>query len=229
MDLVRSGRLGPARHVVGDMAFQLFAASPARDRFVRSDLGGGAMLDIGSYLVQFATLFLDATPDHAWTVHAVGAAVDGVDMDTTFMISAGNATASFGTSLLRASDFKVQVFCEHGVVVMDAPANCPASASFVAYEDASTSQTVPVPCCAQPQVASQSFAQALPPRPPHAPPAFYPNGQGFAYVIAAVEQCLATPGCLELDELTLEHQLRIVRITEEVLRAVGVYRHTPGM
>lgn len=65
-ELVASGRLGEVRAVYGDLlAFREFEPS---DRLFNPALGGGAVLDLGVYVISFAQQFL-GTPE---VVHAVG-------------------------------------------------------------------------------------------------------------------------------------------------------------
>eukprot|EP00965_Chrysotila_dentata_P213006 6187381-Pleurochrysis_carterae.AAC.1 len=118
--VVRSGVLGPVMHVAGDFAFQAVRTRLARDferdRFFNQKLGGGAMLDMGCYLVMVATTFL-ATSEGVvdnnvsnWSVLATGAAERGVDTDAALLISRPTGTSGlFGTSLKRSSDFDVQI------------------------------------------------------------------------------------------------------------------------
>lgn len=65
-ELVASGTLGEVRAVYGDLlAFREFEPS---DRLFNPALGGGAVLDLGVYVISFAQQFL-GTPE---VVHAVG-------------------------------------------------------------------------------------------------------------------------------------------------------------
>jgi predicted dehydrogenase len=65
-ELVEAGELGQIRAVYGDLlAFRTY--DPA-DRLFNPDLGGGAVLDLGVYVISFAQQFLGAPQ----TVHAVG-------------------------------------------------------------------------------------------------------------------------------------------------------------
>jgi predicted dehydrogenase len=65
-ELVASGALGEVRAVYGDL-LALREYDPA-DRLFNPDLGGGAVLDLGVYVISFATQFLGAPA----TVQAVG-------------------------------------------------------------------------------------------------------------------------------------------------------------
>lgn len=65
-ELVASGRLGEVRAVYGDLlAFREYEPS---DRLFNPDLGGGAVLDLGVYVISFAQQFLGSPS----VVHAVG-------------------------------------------------------------------------------------------------------------------------------------------------------------
>lgn len=215
------------------MAFQaMLQRSPHADRFSRADLGGGAMLDMGCYLIQFVALFLPRMGNGAddFVVKAVGAVEAGVDLDVAFTLSTSNATASLGTSLKRASDFALEIYCEHGKVTLASPANCPTQASFTRYTDARQAAKLPLPCCGQPTEEARSFSHPLP-RYPSKLESYraYPNGMGFVYVASAVERCLYLGGCVELDELTTAEQRLIVQLTGAVHAQLGLYQGVTGL
>jgi hypothetical protein len=190
------------------------------------------MLDMGCYLVQFLVLFLPHTGDGVddFAVKADGSVEGGVDLDVAFTLSTPNATASLGTSLKRASDFTLEIYCEHGKIALASPANCPTQATATRYADARQAVKLPIPCCGQPTEEVRSFSHALPRYPTklessHA----YPNGMGFVYVAPAVERCLYLGGCFELDELTMAEQRLIVQLTGMVHSQLGIYQGVTGM
>lgn len=69
-ELIADGTIGQVRAVNGDLS--AFRAYDPNDRLFDPALGGGAVLDLGVYVVSFAQHFLGA-PD---TVHAVGGRYD---------------------------------------------------------------------------------------------------------------------------------------------------------
>lgn len=80
-ELVSSGALGEIRAVYGDLlAFREFDPS---DRLFNPELGGGAVLDLGVYVISFAQQFL-GTPE---VVHAVGGTfANGVESDAGILL-----------------------------------------------------------------------------------------------------------------------------------------------
>mmetsp|Transcript_7010 Transcript_7010/g.18297 ORF Transcript_7010/g.18297 Transcript_7010/m.18297 type:complete len:480 (+) Transcript_7010:98-1537(+) len=232
-----SGLLGAIVHIQGDLAFQAMTSSPAGDRFFKRALGGGAVLDMGCYLVQFAANFLpqphpteDVDSAASFAVSAVGRVEDGVDLDVAFTIATERGSASFGTSLTRASDFALQIYCEHGKVSLASPANCPVEASYTFYADAMEDPNQPTPCCGQPELETRRFAQPLPAYPTSLlAHRAYPNGMGFVYVASAFERCLYTPGCTELPELSTSQQRLIEQLTAKVLGELGIYQDAEKM
>src|SRR5579871_3023475 len=58
-ELVRTGAIGPLRGVTGSFGF--FNADPANIRNV-AEFGGGALMDIGCYLIQVSRMLFDAEP-----------------------------------------------------------------------------------------------------------------------------------------------------------------------
>lgn len=80
-ELVASGALGQVRAVYGDLlAFREFDPT---DRLFNPDLGGGAVFDLGVYVISFAQQFL-GTPE---VVHAVGGHFgNGVESDAGILL-----------------------------------------------------------------------------------------------------------------------------------------------
>lgn len=93
--LVREGVIGELRVVEASFRFLLTQADDPR---LRRDWGGGALLDVGCYCVNFARLFLGDVPRdvHAWaTIHSV----HGIDtsVHTVLVYESGkHATLSCG-------------------------------------------------------------------------------------------------------------------------------------
>jgi predicted dehydrogenase len=80
-ELVTSGALGQVRAVYGDLlAFREFDPT---DRLFNPDLGGGAVFDLGVYVISFAQQFL-GTPE---VIHAVGGHFgNGVESDAGILL-----------------------------------------------------------------------------------------------------------------------------------------------
>lgn len=115
-DVLRSGVLGPLRHVSAE--FSSRATFDPHSRLFDPALGGGALLDIGVYPLWFTTWVLGAPHlAHASGLHAE----TGVDSDATVLLRAAGATAVARTSVLATAPHRAGLFGEHGRLELDAP------------------------------------------------------------------------------------------------------------
>ena len=120
-DLVRAGRLGTLRAVSG--FFSYFNEDAANVRNV-AEYGGGALLDIGCYLVNTSRLLFAREPER------VAAFVDrdprfGVDRLSSLMLDFGNGQA-VGTCATQLAPFqRMQIFGTEGRLEIEIPFNAP--------------------------------------------------------------------------------------------------------
>ena len=122
-----------------------------------------------------------------------------------------------------------QVMGAHGVLHIAGPANCPLSARYSVFEDAGAVSEPPTPCCGMPENYSATFSRQLPTFPSSiASTPRYPHAMGFVYVAAAFERCIYRDDCHELRELPTDEQVFISRLTEKVLKGIGVFKHIGG-
>jgi predicted dehydrogenase len=109
-ELVRDGAIGEVRSVQADLGVRRdFDPS---DRLFSLELGGGALLDLGVYVVSFAQLLL-GTPD---SVQAVGSLfATGVDAEASLLLGYEDGrSASLVTSLRNALPGQARVFGTDG-------------------------------------------------------------------------------------------------------------------
>ena len=115
-ELVRGGAIGPLRSIRGTFSFALTDEANIR---MRPELGGGALLDLGSYCVSGARL-LAGEPDLVY-----GEAVRGTTgVDLAFhgtMRFPGDAVAQFEASFVAPLRQGLEAVGEEGVLVVDAP------------------------------------------------------------------------------------------------------------
>ncbi|MBT0768551.1 Gfo/Idh/MocA family oxidoreductase [Kineosporia sp. J2-2] len=112
--LLADGVLGEVRTVLADHG-QSIAVDP-QHRLYRPEMGGGALLDLGIYPVQFSSMVFGA-PD---TVHAVGGMTDtGVDAYSTLTLTHANQGQStlFSSILARTPMTAVIAGSEASIVV----------------------------------------------------------------------------------------------------------------
>jgi predicted dehydrogenase len=121
MDLLRGGRIGTLRAVGG--CFSYFNEDPANVRNV-VEFGGGALLDIGCYLVHVARMLFEREPGR------VSALIDrdprfGVDRLCSMMLDFGDGQA-IGTCGTQVAPYqRVQVLGTGGRIEVEIPFNAP--------------------------------------------------------------------------------------------------------
>jgi predicted dehydrogenase len=121
VDAVRSGRLGELRAIVG--CFSYFNRDPVNIRNV-APYGGGALMDIGCYLVHTARWLFDTEP------RRVAGAVErdpafGVDRLTSLLLDfgSGHAAGTCGTQMVPYQ--RVQILGSTGRLEIEIPFNAP--------------------------------------------------------------------------------------------------------
>ena len=95
-EVVKAETIGAVRHITAAMGFPVPAAS---GRFWSAEQGGGALLDLGVYVITFAEMFLAGAGE--MTVSSVHGRIreDGVDTRALVTLAAGEATAQIATSI----------------------------------------------------------------------------------------------------------------------------------
>ncbi len=109
-ELIAEGAIGQVRSVQADLGVQ--RAFDAADRLFALELGGGALLDLGVYVVSFAQMLL-GTPD---TVTAVGSRFPtGVDAEAALLLGYDDGrSATLITSLRHALPGQARVYGTEG-------------------------------------------------------------------------------------------------------------------
>jgi predicted dehydrogenase len=120
-EIVASGRIGPVRALVG--AFSYFNEDPANIRNI-PDYGGGALMDIGCYLINTARLVFRREPAR------VLGAIDrdptlGTDRLTSMILDYGDAHAVGSCSTQTTAYQRVTILGTQGRVDIEIPFNAP--------------------------------------------------------------------------------------------------------
>jgi predicted dehydrogenase len=105
-ELIADGAIGEVRSVQADLG--VAREFDPTDRLFSRELGGGALLDLGVYVVSFAQMLL-GDPD---TVTAAGSVFDtGVDAEASLLLGcADGRTATLMTSLRNALPGQARVY-----------------------------------------------------------------------------------------------------------------------
>lgn len=125
-ELIQSGRIGPLRLVTG--AFSYFNNDPQNIRN-QAALGGGALMDIGCYLVfaarqLFGTATLPAEPSRV--VALINRDPDShVDRLTSFILDFPNGQGIFSCSTQMVPNQRMQAFGTKGRLEIEIPFNAP--------------------------------------------------------------------------------------------------------
>lgn len=90
IEWIKEGRIGDVRMLKADFLINIPCFDP-KGRMFASDLGGGALLDLGSYAFHFVCGIMGMKPDEIRTKAHVG--VTGVDFDSVTELVYGDASA----------------------------------------------------------------------------------------------------------------------------------------
>lgn len=135
--------------------------------------------------------------------------------------------ASFQASFRRPSSFEVEYVFENGRIVIHGPGNCPNEMTVYEHEPHGPLKQEKKIYYALPPIKNEMDTRFGAP--------YYPRAEGFAYVIDAIEECMARNGipgrdtdlvdggCLEMEENTIKEQLVTVEVTENVLKDMGYF------
>ena len=161
--IVRSGRLGPLRSITG--TFSYFNDDPSNVRNVRT-YGGGALLDIGCYLVNTARMMFEQEPRRVCALIERDPVFD-VDRLTSLLLDfpGGQAIGTCGTQL--AAGQNVTLAGTVGRVEIEIPFNAPPDRPSRLFVEHRTSEGPPVrevievEVCDQYTIQGDLFAQAV--------------------------------------------------------------------
>jgi predicted dehydrogenase len=117
-ETIAAGTIGPVRHITVAMGFPVPAAA---SRFWIAEQGGGALLDLGVYVITFAQTFLADAGQV--TVSSVLGRVreDGVDTRAFVTLAAGEAAAQIATSIDHTVIPTASIAGTSGFILVDMP------------------------------------------------------------------------------------------------------------
>eukprot|EP00440_Ansanella_granifera_P076905 gb/GFBE01083457.1/.p1 GENE.gb/GFBE01083457.1/~~gb/GFBE01083457.1/.p1 ORF type:complete len:273 (+),score=55.91 gb/GFBE01083457.1/:1-819(+) len=205
-EILKSGELGPPRCLQADFGF--VGPTDKSHRLLDPAQAGGAMLDIGIYLVQAATMmFGTSEPDLMSCTGQI--TPEGVDSEGALSLTwkdKGSASLMF---TLHAHTPENAVFtCERGNIRLYGPAHCP------------TRMTVSKVDGARGKFREEDIDFPLP-KLPAGQEVNYPHSEGMLYEVQAAEQCLAE-GMLECPDYRLDESLAVMRLMDSYRRQMGV-------
>lgn len=240
--------LGSIVSMRGDFGF----ATPPDplERKLNRKLGGGAILDIGCYLVDMAVMVhhsqTNLTKENTTptVIQALGQSTYlgkdyKVDTESGFLLqwqkkndddnlSQNNNMIMAGqASFQRPSAFEVEIDGTHGRLVLHTPANAVNASTIYQYDPFGPKRHVTMVRSEMPQFDT-SYTKPS-----------YPRGAGFVYIIQDIEDCMQQygiprkheeekeedrrDGCRELSQLPMKEQLLTVQITDDILDKIGYW------
>lgn len=205
MEVINSGVIGAPTYVQADFGFK-GPEDPAH-RLWDPAMAGGALLDIGCYMVQAGTwVFGAAVPEQISCSGRVSES--GVDLDGALSLAwAGKGSGSFLYSLTANTPEITTVLCERGLVRLHNPGHTPTRIT-VATEVSRGVYEEEVHDFALPEAPDGLSAKR-------------PIYMGMLYEVQAVERCIAD-GLLECPELPLDESLAIASVMETCRKQLGV-------
>ncbi len=189
---IEKGTIGDIVQVLSESGAVLKA-----DRVRKKDLGGGSMLDIGIYCLQFSQFVFNG--ERPYKVSAAGHKnYDGVDQSVSAtMLYAGGRTASFQTNIKVRTSCEATVYGTKGKMKLSAPFGC---ASKMEMPDGSVLE-FPLP------KGKYDFN--------------FPNSAGLGFEAQHVRECLKL-GLWESPKVSHAESLLIAELLEDIRKQVGV-------
>lgn len=187
---IREGRIG--RVVAVDGAFTDAADYVKGDRLFEPSMAGGALLDIGVYLIQAANLVFGKAPDSV----AALANIDkhGVDDCCGMTLKYGGGIATLFCSFMCKGKDTLTIYGTGGTIEIDENFWSPRTMRLITREGVTE----------YPEAGDETF-----------------EGEGFQFEIRHVHGCLAE-GLKESPLMTLDQSLGVISTCDEIRRQCGL-------
>ena len=186
-------------------------------RLQRRELAGGALLDIGVYAVQAASLAFGQRDPRK--VSACGHLTEaGVDRDVAMTLDYGDGKLAVLSCAIHAHlPNECVITGSKGTATLHAPFWCSTRVSVKWHDDDAAAAAAAAPAAVP---AATGTDYAIPPVPPGRTFNFM-NSQGFLYEARAVMGAVRD-GRTQLDEISGDETMRIMGILDEARKQVGV-------
>ena len=126
-EIIENGTIGTPKLVTGDFCFR----DPGIPRITQPELGGGALLDIGCYLIAFSSMIFGGRKPN--TIKAVGHLTsESIDLNSSIILTYGQnneQAASLHCSVEVEGNKSVTIFGDKGRIVVHKPFWCPTTLS----------------------------------------------------------------------------------------------------
>jgi dihydrodiol dehydrogenase / D-xylose 1-dehydrogenase (NADP) len=199
-ELIDTQAIGKVQAVQGDFGFR----DSGTPRLQQKELGGGALLDIGVYLVSFASMVFQGKKPQR--ISALGTLLpSGVDGQVSIAMKYNEyQVANLLTTICAETTCHITIFGEKGWIRVHAPFWCTTKLT-VQLTGQQQAQELDFPLPAVKQGHSFNFINSI----------------GMVYQCAHVHQCLKE-GKLESPVITLQESLLIMKSLDEIRKQIGV-------
>ncbi len=222
--------IGEIRHVMADLGSQVTFDS--QSRVYSKELGGGALLQTGVYLLSLASMIL-GPPTTVKSLSVPGKT--GVDEDTGVLLGyPGGSLATLWCSVGVRSERRGAIVGTNGQIVIYDPLICPSSLSLRLYgsgqqhdtsqrAQAEPSLTERFLCYAKRSQLIRKLRERVLYGIRSSSICLPPIGEGLHYQVSEVNRCLRA-GKLESDIMSLDESLSIIA-TLDLIREQGEKTH----
>jgi predicted dehydrogenase len=162
-DLVRSGRIGGLRSILGH--FSYFNDDPANVRHV-PEFGGGGLMDIGCYLINTARFLFERPPSRVLGLLERDPRF-GVDRMATMLLDFDGGHTAGTCSTQLAYYQRIQIFGTRGRIEIEIPFNAPPDRACRLFVDVAGDisgagiETVALEACDQYAIQGDLFSKAI--------------------------------------------------------------------
>mmetsp|Transcript_20871 Transcript_20871/g.31080 ORF Transcript_20871/g.31080 Transcript_20871/m.31080 type:complete len:359 (+) Transcript_20871:39-1115(+) len=193
--IIKTGTIGKLRALTADFGF---VNDMTNERLFKPELGGGALLDIGIYVVNWAQLLLgeDKTPTSV-KAHAVLYPEYGTDEQCTIAIQYQDRLASLICTLASNTPRECVIMGDKGTIRIHRPHWCPTKATLTL----DNGETKIIECPLPQQLEKVQFN--------------FDNSQGLFYEAQHVTDALLE-GSTESLLMTHDSSLNIMKVLDEV-------------
>jgi len=195
-EVITSGRIGKVLSLRGQFGFEVVGRDASR--LTQLDLGGGALMDIGIYLLSFSQAVFGSYPKN---VRAVAKFEGDVDWHTTVLLGyeSGQAVLDFG---FDSAFYETQVFIvgEKGSISVCHPFFAPQKI-IVKSVDGEEVLNDPV----APNNVNWNFSES----------------SSLYHEVKYMQEAIAA-GKLESEHLSLDQSLQILTLTDEIRKQIGL-------